>query len=160
MGDIAAGTITTIAGQLAQPGKYGDGGPALQATLSNPMYIALHHARNKLYFSDHYNHVVREIDLIVGNVTTVAGTIGLFGNVGPTVHAVGDTFASRKDGQSLKSPLTLPTGLALDQAKNMLYIGDSSNFAVRAVDLTSGVTSEFVLRTLSSRAGYMGTHGD
>jgi hypothetical protein len=66
-----AGIITTIAGD-GNPAYTGDGGPAIDATLSSPGYVTLDGAGN-LYIADSGNNVIRVIMAATGVITTIAG---------------------------------------------------------------------------------------
>lgn len=60
-----AGNITTIAG-IAEPGYYGDGGPAVLAELNNPQQICLDKTGINLYIPDELNNRIRFIKGING----------------------------------------------------------------------------------------------
>ena len=66
------GVVTRVAGQWNQQGYTGDGGPAVNATLSTPGNIAADNAGN-LYISDIGNGVIRRIGAD-GKIGTVTGT--------------------------------------------------------------------------------------
>jgi DNA-binding beta-propeller fold protein YncE len=125
----AAGMISTIAGNGVQ-GPEGDGGPALDAQLafeagSNPEPsggLAL--AGNTLYIADTLSSRVRAVDLTAGTIDTVVGTgtAGFAGDGGPAAAA------------QLNHPRDLEIGPEGD-----LYIADTDNNRIRAVNLTTGV---------------------
>ena len=114
------GIITTVAGSGAN-GFSGDGGPAVEASLSYPEGIAIDGAGN-LYIADCGNNRIRKVDTN-GIITTVAGN-GIGGFTGDGVPAI-------------ETSLRVPYGIALDSAGN-LYIADFFNSRVRCVD-TSGI---------------------
>ena len=118
--DAVTGIITTVAGDGTQ-GFTGDGGPATSATLSFPFDVTVDSSDN-LFIADQFNHRIRRVDAVSGDITTVAGdgTPAFGGDGGPA------TLAS----------LDSPSGVALDAAGN-LFIADQSNQRVRQVD-TSG----------------------
>ncbi|MBZ5579847.1 MAG: putative Ig domain-containing protein [Acidobacteriia bacterium] len=102
----AAGILSTLAGDGVN-GFSGDGGPAIDATISFVGGVASDSAGN-LYFGDPSNERVRKIDTS-GTITTFAGN-GQFsfgGDGGPATSAF----------------LTTPQGLAVDSAGNIL-VGD------------------------------------
>ena len=113
------GVITTIAG-TGKESYTGDGGPATQATMNNPVSLAVDPAGN-IYISDQGNNVVRKVDTN-GVMSTVAGNglVGAGGDGGPAKNA---EFYN-------------PAGLALDAANN-LYITDVGNNKIRML-LTNG----------------------
>jgi large repetitive protein len=123
--DGKTGIISTVAG-TGSPGYQGDHGPATQALISAPAGLVLDGAGD-LYFADTGNHVIRRIDGFTGVITTVAGTPGVPGNSGDGSAASG-------------AKLTLPEGLAFDEAGDLL-IADTGNNVIREVDAVSGFIS-------------------
>lgn len=138
--DAVTGLISTLAG-TGLLGGTGDGGPALQATLSNPSSVILDPAGN-LYFSDSGNNTVRRVDAFTGVISTIAGISGRHGYSGDSGPATGST-------------LNTPNGLALDADGNLL-IADTANNVVRSVDASTGI-----IRTLTGCgvAAYTGDGG-
>jgi sugar lactone lactonase YvrE len=108
--------VTTIAGTGAS-GFSGDGGAAVNATLSGPSPLALDPVSNKLYIGDIRNNRVRVVDLVANTIDTFAGN-------GTT--AFSDGVAPTATG------LNSPTDLHLDAAGN-LYIADEQHFRVRKI---------------------------
>ena len=118
-----AGIITTIAG-TGVAGYSGDGGPATAARLDDPRGLALDGAGN-LYVSNAEGSpvpAVRRIDP-AGTITTVAGghPKGFAGDGGPATAA----------------RLNEPRSIAI--WGSTLFIADSMNHRIRAVDLRTGV---------------------
>jgi streptogramin lyase len=70
--DAQTQIITTVAG-TGQAGFTGDGGPARQALLNQPISIQFDR-QGALYICDIRNHRIRKVDLKTGIITTVAGT--------------------------------------------------------------------------------------
>jgi RHS repeat-associated protein len=112
--------ITTIAGN-GQHGYSGDGGPAVEASLSTPFGVAVDKAGN-LFIAEANSHRVRKVDR-TGIITTFAGTgqYGFSGDGGPAVQA----------------QLRNPCAVAVDQWGN-IFIVDTANFRIRKVD-TNGM---------------------
>ncbi len=120
--NLKTGTITTVAGTGAQ-GDSGDGGPAISAEVNAPEGIAVDGSGN-LFIADTGNNVVREVNLATGIITTVAGN---------------GTGADQGDGgPAAAAELNSPEGVAVS-ASGELYIADSGNSAVRAVNLKTGI---------------------
>lgn len=116
--DARSGVISTVAGS-GRAGFSGDGGPATQATLSQPHSIVLDHSNN-LYICDIGNHRIRRVDLATGIISTFAGT----GERKPT-----------PDGAPLdKTPLNGPRALDYD-GDHSLYLALREGNAVYRIDL-------------------------
>jgi adhesin/invasin len=116
------GVVTRIAGLPPQEGSpqtgyAGDGGPADQALLNQPVDLALADD-GTLYFSDVSNHCVRAIDPD-GTIRTAVGRCGERGYEGD-------------GGPASEALLKLPYGV--EWARGTLYVADSGNSVVRAVD--------------------------
>jgi hypothetical protein len=121
--DPAQRRLKHIAG-TGELGYAGDGGPALTAkfgapgnALNGPKGVT-YAADGSLYISDTENHVIRRIDLRQGTVSTVVGT-GQRGD-GP-------------DGNPLMCKMARPHGVFIQG--NTVYIGDSENHRIRALQL-------------------------
>jgi len=131
--DMATQMVSTIAGKGTQ-GFSGDGGPAMDAQLffeagANPEPGGgIAYANNMLYIGDTENHRIRRIDLATNTITTLAGTgePGYTGDGGPAASA------------RLHGPRDLEIG-----PDGRLYVADTDNGAVRAIDLASGVIETF-----------------
>jgi sugar lactone lactonase YvrE len=120
--DAETGVITTVAG-LGRPRFSGDGRLAVEAGLSEPAALALSD-EGVLYVADQSNNRIRAVDLATGVIRTVAGT-GTAGYNGDGVAAT-------------ESDLAGPSGLAL-ASDGTLFIADSFNGRIRAVDPVTGV---------------------
>jgi len=131
------GIITTFAG--AVPGSFsGDGGPANQAGLFDPMGVAVDAAGN-VYIADSDNNRIRKVDAS-GKITTVAGN-GTDGFSGDNVNAT-------------QTGLGAPSAVAIDAAGN-IYIADTLNHRIRKVD------AQGIITTIAGTgpAGYKGDSG-
>ena len=124
------GIINTIAGNGMQ-GQDGDGGPATSAMLgfeagSNPepsggMAID----GTTMYIADTLGNRIRVLDMETGIIDAFAGTgqEGYGGDGGPAAEA---RFAHPRD---------------LEIHAGVLYVADTDNSVIRAIDLTSGVVT-------------------
>jgi len=135
---VSTGIISLVAGTAgAAAGYRGDGGPATNALIDNPVGLAFDRAGN-LYIADDHNHVVRKVSRS-DTITTFAGN-----------NIVG---YSGDGGQATAASLGNPIGVATDAAGNV-YITDTGN-VVRKVN-TLGIISTFAGTGV---AGYTGDSG-
>jgi len=132
------GNIELFAGTGVQ-GNNGDGGLAIDATLSSPGGLAIDNDGN-IYFSQISSSVIRKID-VNGTITTVAGISGNYGETGD-------------NGSATAAELDFPQGLAIDNNGN-LYIADRENHKIRKVD-TNGIITTFAG---NGTEGYSGDGG-
>ena len=88
--------------------------------------LALDEAGGLLYVADSLSHVVRVVDLNAGTIALLAGTPGTSG---------------LDNGDALAATFRNPSDLVLDG--RTLFIADSDNHAIRALDLDSGQVSTF-----------------
>lgn len=121
--DAATGVITTLAG-TGQARFSGDGGPADQAALNEPAALALD-GQGRLFIADQTNNRVRVVDLETGLISTYAGT-----------------GSATYDGDGVPAPsasLAGPSGVVV--LDGVLYIADTFNSRIRAVDFSTGLIS-------------------
>lgn len=128
--DLRTGIITTVAGDGFQ-GFSGDGGPAVEASFSVPLGLAVDSAGD-LYIADSgfeegdfSNNRIRRVDVRTGVITTAAGN--------------GTAGFSGDGGQASQASLNYPAGIAFDLEDN-LYVADVFNHRVRRI-ATNGVIS-------------------
>lgn len=113
---ISGGNITTVAGN-GTGGFSGDGKAATSAEMLDPAGVALDSSGN-IYIADTANHVIREVTVSNGNISTIAGT-----NTG---GYTGD------GGAATSAELDSPTDVAVDSSGNV-FIADSGNHVIREV---------------------------
>lgn len=125
---VDAGThvITTLAG-TGHARFSGDGGPADQAALNEPSALALD-GEGRLFIADQSNNRVRVVDLRTGLISTFAGT----GSATYDGDGISATSAS----------LAGPSGLVVHDG--LLYIADTFNSRIRAMDLSTHVISTVI----------------
>ena len=122
--DLSTGIITTIAGN-GTSGFSGDGGPAINAQLTNAEGLSFDGAGD-LFFVDQDNYRVRKIAATTGIITTVAG---------------GGTLYAAPDGTpALQAALKNPTDVLVDGDGNLI-ICDENDERVRKVDMLTGLLS-------------------
>ena len=117
----ADGIITTVAG-TGERGFSGEGGPATEASLNNPLGLAVD-GQGNLYFWDAGNFRIRMVDAD-GIITTVAGT----GERGSSPDGTPASEASLGDPTDHK-----PIGLDFDPA-GRLHITDVGNSRIWMID--------------------------
>ena len=114
--NASTGIITTVAGTGTQ-GYTGDGGAATSAELNLPSGLALDSAGN-IYIADTQNHVIREVNVSNGVITTVAGN--------------GTAGYSGDSGAATVAELSFPASLAVGGVGH-LYAADFGNNTIRKV---------------------------
>jgi NHL repeat len=112
--DPNANTIKRIAG-TGKSGFTGNGGPALQATLSGPKCVSLD-TRGNVYLADTESHSIRYLNVETGTLEVLVGN------------------GARGDGPDGDDPLNCqlarPHGVFVDH-DGAVFIGDSENHRVR-----------------------------
>jgi len=134
------GVIDRLWGTCGAVGYSGDGGPALDAQLNDPIGIAID-GDGHLWIADELNGRIRRVN-VDGSIETVAG--------GGTVKP-----ANAKDGtRATKLRLSHPSYLAIDGSGNV-YFSDFLENVVMRIDTSGGVTR--IAGT--GKAGYSGDGG-
>ena len=127
---VAGGVITTVAG-IGRESVGGDGGPAVNAQLQQPVSLA-RDASGNTYVADYLANRVRRID--------AAGTISTFAGSGPaSAFGPGPTF-SGDGGRATSARLGGPIGVAADTAGNV-FILEIAARRVRKVDPAGIITT-------------------
>jgi sugar lactone lactonase YvrE len=123
------GMITTIAGGDVC-GFSGDGGPASQARIGQPTFLAAD--ADDLFFIDWNAMRIRRIHFSDGSISTFAGngTRGFSGDGNAATSASFD-LANNDLG-----------GLALDATRNV-YLADDGNGRIRRIDRVTGIITTF-----------------
>ena len=116
--DPTTGAVTDIAGMDATPGT--TDGTGTGARFSCPSSVAYVPSLNELFITD--GDAIRTLDLGTLQVVTRAGIIGTAG------HA---------DGTGLAASFHEPEGITYDAGNNTLYIADSNNNEIRAMNPTT-----------------------
>ena len=123
-----AGTTGLLAG-----GSFGSAdGSGSAAQFYNPQGITVDPAGN-IFVADTFNHTIRKISPL-GMVTTLAGTVGVPGNI---------------DGAASAATFTYPSCIAIDPAGN-LVVADTGNSTIRKI------TPAGMVSTLAGQAGREG----
>ena len=124
--DLDAGKVVTLAGAspIAQDlFSFGDAdGRGMAAKLQHPLGVAAA-PDGTVLVADSYNHRIKRLDPVTGEIVTVAGS--------------GEPGAA--DGPVKEASFSEPGGLAV--AGNLIYVADTNNHRVRVVDLAAGTVS-------------------
>ena len=116
--DAHSGIITTVAGNGIL-GNSGMGGPATQASFTEPVGVAVDNAGN-IYVTDQVLMQIYRVDKKTGLINVIAGngTPGFFGD----------------GGASIQSLLNHPNSLSFDPFGN-LYFSDANNNRIRKISI-------------------------
>ncbi|MGZ3441534.1 MAG: NHL repeat-containing protein, partial [Polyangia bacterium] len=118
---LADGATTTLYGAVSAGAADGS---AEEARFFAPQGVATD--GTSAYVADTNNHLIRRVDLATGAVTTLAGAAGQ---------------ASYADGSGGDARFNTPLGVALDDGGHRLFVVDSGNRSLRAIDLASGTVT-------------------
>jgi DNA-binding beta-propeller fold protein YncE len=125
--DPGSGEVVTLAGAGDSLFGFGYGdGRGRHARFQHPLGVVAY--GGQLYVADTYNDRIRVVDPGKGAARTLAGG-----------------QAGWRDG---KDPLFYEPG-GIDAANGRLYIADTNNHSIRALDLATGAASTFVLKGVS-----------
>jgi DNA-binding beta-propeller fold protein YncE len=100
-------------------------GTGTAANFSAPWGVAVDATGLFAFIADSASHVIRQLVIVSGNVTTLAG---LAGNSGTSVA----------NGVGSAARFKTPTGLAVDAAGTFLFVADSGNNCIRRVAIATG----------------------
>ncbi len=117
-----SGNVTTFSGSGTS--GYQDGAPSV-ARFVWPTSIVFNSADNYFYVADPINNAIRRIDRS-GNVSTYSGA--------PTAGYVDGTLAQAR--------YSSPTDLII--VNGFMYISDSTNNAIRRIDMVNGIVSTYI----------------
>ena len=120
---VATGAVTTLAGT---PGSAGIVDGIINARFRHPHGISLSADGSVAVVADTYNHTIRKVDVMTGEVTTLAGKPGVSGVM---------------DGTGDNARFNLPNGIALSFDGTLAVIADTGNHRVRLLNLTNNTVS-------------------
>lgn len=120
--DKETSIIETIVGN-GEDGYSGDGGLAVEASLSSPSDLYVD-GQGNIYIADAGNSRIRRVDALTGIIETVAGN--------------GNFDFSGDGGPAIEASLSLPRSVFLDKEGN-IFISDMSNFRIRKVAANTGI---------------------
>ncbi len=155
--DASTGIITTVAGIGGHTGFSGDGGQATAAEMGYTYGVALDDSNN-IYISDQSNNRIREVRIMTGIITTVAGNgaAGYYGDGGPATAAEldipdaisvaynGDIFISGTGEQTIRKVLR-SNGIISTFAGNNVkgFSGDGGPATAAELYYPAGITIDY-----------------
>ncbi|XP_006812567.1 NHL repeat-containing protein 2-like [Saccoglossus kowalevskii] len=120
--NVVTGEVTTFAGSGKEELK--DGLKTI-ASFFNPQAVAVDHVyKDRFFVADTDNHAIREVSLPDGEVTTIAGGEKGF-----------------KDGKGTGATFYHPAGVTIDPIRNILFIADHYNHAIRMIGVESKIVT-------------------
>ena len=137
----STGVITAVVG-TRENCYSGDGGPAINATVSSRLGIDVDPSTGNLYIADSSNNVIRMITKSTGIISTIAGTgtLGYSGDGGPATSA----------------SLGYPRSVTIAAVTGDIYIADTFNDAIRMITKSTGIITTIAGNGTS---GYTGDGG-
>lgn len=134
------GLVTTIAGISGVSGLPTNG-PALSSKLFDPRGLAFDASLDALFIADRDNNMVEELSLGTSppTITVVAGN-GTYGSSG-------------MGGPATSAELGSPTAVAVNPSTGILYITDTFNNRIDAVNLSTGIITTVVGSSSSATPG-------
>ncbi|MCB9730709.1 MAG: hypothetical protein H6746_19720 [Deltaproteobacteria bacterium] len=141
--DAQTGIMTTVVGVMktaCSASPCNDGQTATSALLNGPSSVVMDSSGN-LFVSEYNNNTIRRVDATTGIVSTVAGVAKLSCSSAPCGD--GDAATAAR--------LTSPFALTVDASDNIVFT-DSSNSAVRRIDVQSGIITT-IAGTLKTSCG-------
>jgi hypothetical protein len=124
------------------PGGEGNiDGPAQRAHFNRPEGLAVVHDGNlaALFIADTGNHTIRKLERRTSAVTTIAGAPGV---------------AGRANGEGTKARFNRPMSLLYREQSKTLFVADTENHCIRAIDVTADTVST-LSGSCSSGQGYV-----
>jgi DNA-binding beta-propeller fold protein YncE len=119
--------VRPVAGPVGGPGS-ADGYGSV-ARFDHPQGVAVTASGDKAFVADLENSTVRKIDLATGAVSTLAGLALQPGSA---------------DGVGSAARFNLPYGVAVDANGTTVFVTDTYNCTIRAINVASGVVSTLV----------------
>ena len=100
-------------------------GPVSQSLFNYPTSLAIDSSNGNIMVADAENNRIRLINMISGNVSTIAGS-GVYGYL---------------DGPALQAQFYNPYGIALNPSNGNIFVADTNNNIIRLINMTSGNVS-------------------
>jgi hypothetical protein len=145
--EVAAGTITTVAG-TGVAGYSGDAGDALSAQLNHPARVNLDPAGN-LYVSDWSNHVLRRVDALGSAANSPGSPSGVSAVAGDASADVSWTEPVNDGGAAITGYTVTPNDGTADLTPTPVIAGQTTT---TVTGLTNGTAYTFTV-TATNTAG-------
>ena len=136
---VSTGEVSTLAGTAGRTGCAD--GTGLNSRFSGLRGIALNFEGTVAVAVD--NCIIRRVDVSSRLVTTIAGRCNV---------------CSSADGQGLDATFGIAGGIAVDAARNLVFVADTANNRVRLINTTSGFVSTIAGSGSSGHSDGQGTH--
>lgn len=118
--EIDSGTVTTLAGTDGTLGWQDGNGASAEFTVARGITTD----GKSIYLADSYNSIIRKIEPLSGNVTTFAGSVGIYGF---------------EDGIGTEASFYLPGGITTDGTN--LYVTEPYSHTLRQIVISSGIVT-------------------
>ncbi|NJO82104.1 MAG: hypothetical protein HC828_04405 [Blastochloris sp.] len=119
--DLTTQAVTTLAGGPEEAGSVD--GVRTDARFDAPKGIAITHDGTMALIADTNNHLIRQLDVATGTVTTLAGTSGESGYV---------------DGVGADVRFNNPGSIAMTADGDLALVADTSHSLIRQIDVATG----------------------
>jgi cysteine-rich repeat protein len=144
--DSTAATVRVAGGRYPQPGATADRALYRNSAFGDVSGVAYDAALGKLYLSETGNHRIQAVTM-VDPADVETWTMATLAN-----HAGTAGFA---DGAAASARFRAPASLFFDADARILYVADSGNHVIRAIDVDAGTVS-----TVAGTPETLGYYGD
>ena len=159
--EISTGTVTTLAGSNTNGDTDGTGS---NATFNAPYGITIDSTNTYLYVTT-ASTTIRKIEISSGVVTTLSAVIGATSKgitidstdtnlyitdtsnnkiskiiiSSGTVTTIAGSTSGNIDGTGTAALFSLPQGITIDPTNTNLFVGDTGNYKIRMINISTGV---------------------
>ncbi len=152
----ATTSLDVVVGRYAQTTPTGTLARFRDSDFGTVSGIAYDAAQNLIYITESAATNVEPGNRVLV-VTITDPTDSTTWTIAPLANAAGT--AGYSDGAAQGAELRAPTGLYFDQTTRQLYVADTGNHAIRAIDLSAGISAAAV-RTIAGSPQTRGFFGD
>lgn len=113
------------------------------ARVSGPTAMTISPDGKNIYFADKNNNRIRKLNIATKTISTIsgAGMVNMFNNQVNGYSEGNPCTTTMTAGAAGCAYFTRPTGIAISKFGTTLYVADSGNNRIRAVNITTGVTT-------------------